>query len=78
VDPTTLAILVAAILFTVLCGGGGLLLLLLLIVGVVLLRRRKKRVTAQEAVKVGAERVSQIFRRTKDGKIEPVRDGDEA
>jgi hypothetical protein len=77
VDPTTLAILVAAILLTVLCGGGGLLLLILLVVGIVLLRRRKKKVTAQDAVRVGAERVSQIFRRTKDGKIEPIGDEDE-
>jgi len=77
VDPTTLAILIVSILLTLLCGGGGFLLLILFVVGVVLLRRRRKKVTAQDAVRVGAERVSQIFRRTKDGKIEVVKDGDE-
>ncbi len=76
-DPTTLAILIAAVVLSLLCGGGGFLLFVVFVVGVVLLRRRRKKVTAQDAVRVGAERVSQIFRRTKDGKIEPMPDGDE-
>ena len=77
-DPTTLVALIVALVLSLLCGGGGLLLLVLFVVGVVLLRRRgKKKVTAQDAVRVGAERVSQIFRRTKDGRMEPIRDEDE-
>ena len=76
-DTTTLIALVALAVSVLLCGGGVLLLILLFVLGFVLLRRRgKKKVTAQEAVRVGAERVSQVFRRTKDGKLEPL-EGDE-
>lgn len=55
-------------LATLLCGGGGCILVFLFILGFILLRRRgKKQVTAKEAVKVGAETVSQVFMRTNKG-----------
>lgn len=65
---TTIIAIVVSLTLTVVCVGGAAVLLLLFVVGLVLLRRRgKQNVTAKEAVAAGAERVSQVFLRTKGG-----------
>ena len=73
--------IIAAVVFSLLvlmCGGGGLVLLLLFVVGLILLRRRgQKDVTARDAVKAGAESVSQMFMRTKDGNLAPMDEDDD-
>ncbi len=75
---TTILIVTVLSLLVLMCGGGGMVLLLLFVVGLVLLRRRgKQNVTAKEAVKAGAESVSQMFMRTKDGGLAAVEDGDD-
>jgi hypothetical protein len=61
-----------------LCCCTGSLLLLFLIVGMMFLRKRgQKDISAQEAVKVGAEQVSQMFVRPKKSREEMMREEDE-
>ncbi len=61
-----------------LCCCLGFFLLVFLVVGMLFLRKRgKKDITAQEAVKVGAEQVSQMFVRPKKSREELMRDEDE-
>jgi hypothetical protein len=76
VSTTTIIILISSLL-AFLCAGAGFVLFLLFVIGLVLLRRRgKKKVSAKEAVQAGAERVSQVFMRTKGGGLQAV-DGDD-
>ncbi|MEQ1565534.1 MAG: hypothetical protein ABMA64_07850 [Myxococcota bacterium] len=74
---TTTIIVIVSSLLAFLCAGAGFVLFLLFVIGFVLLRRRGKKVTAKEAVAVGAERVSQVFMRTKDGGLQPVQADDQ-
>lgn len=78
VSTSTIIIVVVFSLLVLMCGGGGLVLLLLFVIGVVLLRRRgQKDVTPTAAVKAGAESVSQMFMRTKDGGLAPMEEDDD-
>jgi len=61
-DPVVVVALVLFLL--VVCGGGGLLVIAMLVLGIVLLRREGDDVTVRRAVTVGAESMSQAFRRT--------------
>ncbi|MFN7142639.1 MAG: hypothetical protein ACK4YP_02605 [Myxococcota bacterium] len=61
-----------------LCCCMGFFLLLFLVVGLLFLRKRgKKDISPQEAVKVGAEQVSQMFVRPKKSREELMREEDE-
>ncbi len=61
-----------------LCCCLGFVLMIFLIVGMLFLRKRgKKDISAQEAVKVGAEQVSQMFVRPKKSREELMREEDE-
>ena len=61
-----------------LCCCMGFFLVLFLVVGMMFLRKRgKKDISAQEAVKVGAEQVSQMFVRPKKSREELMREEDE-
>lgn len=74
---TTTIIVILSSLLAFLCAGAGFVLFVLFVIGVFLLRRRGKKVTAKRAVQVGAERVSQVFMRTKSGGLEPVEGDDD-
>ena len=75
--PVVVVAIVVSVLIMLTCAGAGFLLLLFFVIGIVLLRRRgKKNVTAKEAVQAGAERVSQVFLRTKGG-LQAVDDEDD-
>ncbi|MEQ1501708.1 MAG: hypothetical protein ABMB14_05730 [Myxococcota bacterium] len=74
---TTTIIVVVSSVLGLGCSCAAVVLLLLFVVGVVMLRRRgKTNVTAKEAVQAGAERVSQVFLRTKGG-LQAVDDEDD-
>jgi hypothetical protein len=61
-----------------LCCCLGFFLILFLIVGLLFLRKKGKQdISAQEAVKVGAEQVSQMFVRPKKSREELMREEDE-
>jgi hypothetical protein len=77
VSTTTIIVIISSLL-AFLCAGVGFVLFLLFVIGLVLLRRRgKKKVTAKEAVAAGAERVSQVFMRTKGGGLQAVDGSDD-
>ena len=64
--------IIVSLISLLLCAGFAFLLFCL-VLGFVLLRRRgKKQVTATEAVSVGVERVSSVFRRNADGELVEV------
>lgn len=70
-DRETLIIVVVSSMMAVLCGCVGLSLFAVFLIGVWLLWRRREPITANSALRTGAERVSRAFRRTRRG-LEPI------
>jgi uncharacterized protein YggT (Ycf19 family) len=77
VDISIIISLVVSVLCSLMCFGVGIVVLLAIIGFMLLWRRGKQNVTAKEAVAAGAERVSQVFRRTQGGGLEAVDDDDQ-
>lgn len=70
-DWETLFIVVVSSMLAVLCSCVGLSLFAVFLLGVWLLWRRREPITANSAIRTGAERVSRAFRRTHRG-LEPI------
>jgi UPF0716 family protein affecting phage T7 exclusion len=77
VDISIIISLVVSVLCSLMCFGAGVLVLLAILGFMMLRRRGKQNVTAKEAVAAGAERVSQVFRRSPGGGLEAVDDDDD-